>query len=153
MEGAKPIAPKWAWFNASMVFLIVALVLQRLGSVTDTWFAKLGVFAFTGLVFDLGLVFVAAMIGAGLFMRRYGPDQRVRRKMTQAYAITFGIWLALSFLLTASLWNWAPVVWAFGALSLGEAAVGALAIWGAVVLCGRLFERNNARRAALGGVS
>ena len=150
---SNPTVRWWSWLWTSLLFVMAAVVFQWVASLSDGWFARLGVFAFTGVLRDLGMIFLAAFSSAAIFMRWFGHAQAMRRRLGLAYMIAFTIWTALSFLLIANMLRFAPVTLGLGGFALGEAVLGSALVFAAVVVCGRLFERNHARRTALGGVS
>ncbi len=149
---AKSVIPKWAWLTSCALFLIGAIVFQRVAALADGWFARLGTFAFTGILLDLGMVFLASFMACSMFLRRYGHERAVRRRLAVAYAVTFAVWTALSFLLIANMLGFAPVTLGLGGFALAEALLGAGIVVAAVLLRGRLFERNISRRVAVAQV-
>ncbi len=152
MEAAKGI-PKWVWVSSCGLFLVAAVAFQRIAALADAWFAGLGAFAFTGILLDLFMIFMAAWLSATLFLRKFGYDAEVRRRLGFAYVLTFLIWTAFSFLLVANLMKFAPVLLGLSLFTLAEAVIGSIAIYAAVLLRGRLFQRNVSRRAVAAGVS
>ncbi len=138
--------PRWAPPLGALVFVAVAILLQRLAAPADGWFAAQGAFAFLGVAFDFVMIFLAAFITATPFLRRFRGDLALRRRLTRAFCIGYWIWQALSFLLVARLLGFAQVTMGLGVFALLEAAVGALVILGAVALRDRLIQRPPLRR-------
>ena len=149
MEERRPVN-RWSWLISSLLFLAAAITFQRVVALSDAWFVSLGRWAFTGLVFDMLAVFLAAFLAATVFMRRFGQDKARVRRLAFAYAATYAGWNLLSFLLVASLLHFAPVVWGLGGFALGEAAFGCFLVWAGVVARAYLIDRNFSRRTAAG---
>ena len=149
----RPQAPRWVWLVSGLLFLAVAVLLQRLAALTDGWFAGLGAFAFMGMTFDMLMIFLAAFLAATPFFYWVGCGPEVRRRLTRAFVIAYGLWTAFSFLLVANMLQFAPVVLGLAGFALAEAALGAVLIFLAVFLSARLFERVLHRRDEAAAIS
>ncbi len=146
--GSRPSVRKWAWLTSCLLFLIGAIVFQRVSALADGWFARLGAFAWTGILLDMLMIFLAGFMACAMFLRRYGHERAMVKRLGIAYAVTFAIWTGLSFLLVANMLGFAPVTLGLGGFAVVEALIGAAIVIAAVSLRGRLFEHNVSRRPA-----
>jgi hypothetical protein len=142
----RPQAPRWIGPVGGLLFFLAALLLQFLAGLADGWFTRLGAFAFTGMLFDMLMIFLAAFAAASPFVYRIGCGPAVRRRLIRAFVVAYGLWTAFSFLVVVNRYQFAPVLLGLVVFSLVEVATGAVLILLAVYLCTRLLEPVHARR-------